>query len=92
MNSESNRTVVNSIVKEKTRADIYPITLSIICDKICFKRPLKPKHRLSCFVQGMDQLILFDTGRCPDVPLGNVANLGLDTLINKYRVRFTRKP
>ena len=77
-NSEPNRVDIDSIVRGTTRADIGPITLSVVYDNFCFKKPLKADWGFSCLVQGLDKVILFDAGWNPDVLLGNMAKIGLD--------------
>ena len=76
--SKPSRAVIDIIVRETRRADIGPITLSVVYDNFCFKKPLKADWGFSCFVQGLDQVILFDAGQYPDVLLGNMVKLGLD--------------
>jgi 7,8-dihydropterin-6-yl-methyl-4-(beta-D-ribofuranosyl)aminobenzene 5'-phosphate synthase len=51
------------------------IHLTIIYDNIATKEPFQADWGFSCFVQGFEKSILFDTGKEGDILLGNMKNL-----------------
>jgi 7,8-dihydropterin-6-yl-methyl-4-(beta-D-ribofuranosyl)aminobenzene 5'-phosphate synthase len=55
-----------------------PITTTIVYDNYPCAEGLKTDWGFSCFVQGMDKTILFDTGRQGDVFMANMEALRLD--------------
>jgi len=55
-----------------------PITTTIVYDNYPCAEGLKTDWGFSCFVQGMDETTLFDTGRQGDIFMANMESLKLD--------------
>jgi 7,8-dihydropterin-6-yl-methyl-4-(beta-D-ribofuranosyl)aminobenzene 5'-phosphate synthase len=59
-------------------ADIQRIKITVIYDNNPYNEQLKIDWGFSCLVEGLDQTVLFDTGRYASVFLANAAKLGID--------------
>ncbi len=59
-------------------ADIEKLKLTIVYDNNRYKNGLHADWGFSCLVEGMDQTILFDTGRYDTMFMSNLKDLGID--------------
>jgi 7,8-dihydropterin-6-yl-methyl-4-(beta-D-ribofuranosyl)aminobenzene 5'-phosphate synthase len=59
-------------------ADINDLMITILYDNNSFQKGLKVDWGFSCFIEGLDQPILFDTGRYDTMFISNLDALGID--------------
>jgi len=64
--------------KKLTPVDIQKLKITIVYDNNRFKKELKTDWGFSCLIEGLDQTILFDTGRYDTILMANLNALDID--------------
>lgn len=60
------------------RAEQKPLSLHVVFNNLPYKAGLQTGWGFACLIQGMDKVVLFDTGGNGDILLSNMLRLGLD--------------
>lgn len=74
---EVEQELVSEITRKTQPADVEKIKLSITYDNVSYDRSLTADWGFSCFVEGLDKTILFDTGKHAKTLLNNMAKLNV---------------
>jgi 7,8-dihydropterin-6-yl-methyl-4-(beta-D-ribofuranosyl)aminobenzene 5'-phosphate synthase len=75
---EASRARISQIRSDTVDADIDGIKLTVVYDNYPYKEGLHIDWGFSCLVEGLDETILFDTGRFDDQFMANMDRLHID--------------
>ncbi len=64
-----------ALMQDMREADVGALRLTIVYDNVPFRKGVRTDWGFSCFVEGLDKTILFDTGRYDDLLMANLSRL-----------------